>query len=70
MKKQPNNSKRASGLQITCSIASICVFGMLLAVAAVAAPILGNYPDTTLALSTDTTVTPDASPTNTVRIIR
>ena len=34
----------------------------------IAAPTLGNYPDTSLALSTDTTVTPDAAPTDTTRI--
>ena len=34
----------------------------------VATPILGNYPDTSLKLSTDTTVTPDAAPTNTTSI--
>ena len=33
--------------------------------AAVASPILGNYPDTSLSLSTDTTVTPDAAPVDT-----
>src|SRR5438105_13139561 len=32
------------------------------------APILGNYPDTSLPLSTDTTVIPDAAPTNTTSI--
>jgi hypothetical protein len=32
------------------------------------APTLGNYPDTSLPLSTDTTVTPDAAPTDTARI--
>ena len=31
-------------------------------------PTLGNYPDTSLPLSTDTTVTPDAAPTNTTHI--
>ena len=31
-------------------------------------PTLGNYPDTSLPLSTDTTVTPDAPPTNTTSI--
>src|SRR5207249_9624125 len=31
-------------------------------------PTLGNYPDTSIPLSTDTTVTPDAAPTNTARI--
>ena len=31
-------------------------------------PTLGNYPDTSIPLSTDTTVTPDAAPTNTTRI--
>ncbi len=32
------------------------------------APTLGNYPDTSLPLSTDTTVAPDATPTNTTSI--
>jgi hypothetical protein len=31
-------------------------------------PVLGNYPDASLSLSTDTTVTPDAPPMNTTRI--
>jgi len=31
-------------------------------------PVLGNYPNTSLLLSTDTTVTPDAAPTNTTSI--
>jgi hypothetical protein len=31
-------------------------------------PILGNYPNASLPLSTDTTVTPDAPPTNTTSI--
>src|SRR5438876_4631624 len=31
-------------------------------------PILGNYPDTSLPLSTNTTITPDAAPSNTTRI--
>jgi hypothetical protein len=34
-------------------------------VAVQAGPILGNYPDTSITLSNDTTVTPDAAPTNT-----
>ena len=68
MKTKPNNFARASALQITFSIALIFVFAILLAGAAVATPILGNYPDTSLALSTDTTVTPDAPPTNTTSI--
>ncbi len=68
MKTKPNNFTRASALQITFSIALIFVFAILLATARVATPILGNYPDTTLALSTDTTVTPDAPPTNTTSI--
>src|SRR6266446_790646 len=33
-----------------------------------AAATLGNYPDTSIPLSTDTTVTPDAPPTNTASI--
>ena len=36
--------------------------------AGVLTPVLGNYPDTSLPLSTNTTVTPDAAPMNTVRI--
>jgi hypothetical protein len=48
--------------------------GLLIAVAilvpgmAVASPTLGNYPNTSLFLSTDTTVTPDAAPTGTNNI--
>jgi hypothetical protein len=68
MKTKPNNSARASALQITFSIALIFVSAILLALAAVATPTLGNYPDTSLALSTDTTVTPDAPPINTTSI--
>jgi hypothetical protein len=68
MKKKQNDSARASALQITLSIALIFVSAVLLTIAAVTTPTLGNYPDTTLALSTDTTVTPDAPPTNTTSI--
>jgi hypothetical protein len=68
MKNQQNSSARASALQITLSIALLFAFTILLALAAMATPILGNYPDTSLFLSTDTTVTPDAPPTNTMRI--
>ena len=68
MKTKPNHFARASALQITLSIALILVSAILLAIAAVATPTLGNYPDTSLALSTDTTVTPDAAPTNTTSI--
>ena len=68
MKTKQNNFARASALQITFSIALIFVSAILLAIAAVTTPTLGNYPDTTLALSTDTTVTPDAAPTNTTSI--
>src|SRR2546428_683549 len=35
---------------------------------AVLTPTLGNYPATSMPLSTDTTVTPDAAPTNTTSI--
>ena len=71
---------RASALQITFSIALIFAFAILLTSAApgnpkeafgqspLGGPTLGNYPDTSLPLSTDTTVTPDAAPTNTTRI--
>ncbi len=68
MKTKPNNSASASALRITFSIALIFVSAILLAIAAVETPTLGNYPDTSLALSTDTTVTPDAPPTNTMSI--
>src|ERR1043166_6658172 len=34
----------------------------------VTAPILGNYPKTSVSLSADTTVTPDSAPTNTTSI--
>ena len=68
MKTKQNNFAGASALQITFSIALISVFAILLGISAVATPTLGNYPNTTLALSTDTTVTPDAAPTNTTSI--
>jgi hypothetical protein len=88
MKKQQNNSTRASVLQITLSVALILASAIVLISAAptnpkeasgagrlgvhsqgiVATPTLGNYPDTSLPLSTDTTVTPDAAPTNTTSI--
>ena len=58
---------RAWALEITFSIALIFAFASLLA-SAVATPILGNYPDTSLPLSTDTTVTPDAPPADTSSI--
>ena len=47
----------------SCTLLLAKAFG--LAVAGAAAPILGNYPNTSLPLSTDTTVLPDAAPTNT-----
>jgi FG-GAP-like repeat/Bacterial pre-peptidase C-terminal domain/FG-GAP repeat len=80
MKKQQNNSARASALQITFLIALSFVSAILLVPAAptnpkeafkqspLGGPTLGNYPDTTLPLSTDTTVTPDAAPINTTSI--
>ena len=68
MKTKQNNFARASALQITLSIALIFVSAILLVLAAVETPTLGNYPDTSLALSIDTTVTPDAPPTNTTSI--
>ena len=59
---------RASALQIIFSITLIFAFGSLLASASVETPTLGNYPNTSLSLSTDTTVTPDAAPTGTTSI--
>src|SRR2546429_6006660 len=52
-----------SGL-LAMSIAPIIAF----ASAIVKTPSLGNYPNTSLPLSTDTTVTPDTAPTNTTSI--
>ena len=68
MKTKPSEFASASTLQTTFSIALIFVSAILLASAALATPTLGNYPDTSLPLSTDTTVTPDAAPTNTTSI--
>src|SRR5947207_30970 len=90
MKKQRNNSRDASTLQIALSTSLISI-SILLAVAAPTnrekAPrqdpyrsqrvegagadsitALGNYPDTLVPLSGDTTVTPDAAPANTTSI--
>ncbi|HEY2711461.1 MAG TPA: hypothetical protein VGI60_03020 [Chthoniobacterales bacterium] len=50
---------RARALRLIFSIALIFAFAGLFASAAIATPILGNYPETSLPLSTDTTVTPD-----------
>ena len=80
--KKQHNFARASALQITSSVTLISVFAILLAIAAppktkkafgqsalgVSTSTLGNYPDTSLPLSTDTTVTPDAAPTNTTSV--
>jgi hypothetical protein len=80
MKKRQNNSARASALRITFSVALISAFAILLAIPAptnrrnalgqnpLSCPTLGNYPNTTISLSTDTTVTPDAPPANTTTI--
>ena len=56
---------RSPALQIIFLI--VCL-ASLLASAAAAAPILGNYPDTSLPLSTDTMVMPDAAPAGTLSI--
>ena len=80
MKKRQNTSARASALQITFLLALIFVSAILLALGTpgnpkqtvgqspLGGPTLGDYPDTSLPLSTDTTVTPDAAPTNTMSI--
>src|SRR6267143_386938 len=49
------------------SLAAIVVFSAVLSII-VAQPTPGNYPNTSIPLSTDTTVTPDAAPTNTTSI--
>ncbi len=68
MKKRQNNFASASALQITFSIALIFVFAILLASAEGGNPDTRQLSDTTIALGTDTTVTPDAAPTNTTSI--
>jgi hypothetical protein len=80
MKETDNNSTGASALQITVSIALLSVAAILLAIAVpidserpyeqnpLGGPTLGNYPNTTMSLSTDVTITPDAPPTNTTSI--
>ena len=68
MKTNVNHFAGASLLPISFSIALIFAFAILLTAASIATPILGNYPDTTLDLSTDTTVTPDVVPSDTTSI--
>src|SRR5256885_821637 len=82
MKKQTNPNIKAHllrGAFYLILLMAVCVIPFALAqrsttkqnaVAAkpTTAPFLGNYPDTSLPLSTDTTVTPDAPPTNTTRM--
>src|ERR1044071_9681148 len=56
------------------AVACLIYLGLLVPVGANTSPLLrlpptlGNYPETSLPLSTDTTVTPDAAPTNTTSI--
>ena len=62
MKNLPiTNSKTIS------SLAAIVVFSAVLSIV-IAQPTPGNYPNRSIPLSTNTTVTPDAAPTNTTRI--
>jgi hypothetical protein len=76
MKKPRKNSLGASTLQIALSSGLIALSAILLVVAAPtntknasdSTTALGNYPNTSVLLSTDTTVTPDAAPTNTTSI--
>ena len=78
MKKRQDESARGFALRITLSVALTCITAILLSSnfkagangnqATVAQPTLGNYPDTAMPLSTDTTVTPDAAPINTTSI--
>ena len=48
-------------------VAVLAVFAAVVSII-VAQPTAGNYPNRSIPLSTDTTVTPDAAPTNTTRI--
>src|SRR5438034_741092 len=48
-------------------VAVLAVFAAVVSII-VAQPTLGNYPNRSIPLSTDTTVTPDAAPTSTTRI--
>jgi FG-GAP-like repeat/FG-GAP repeat len=68
MKKKYNNSTGASAFPTTYLIALMFASWILLTSAAVATPVLGNYPNTSLLLSADTTVTPDAPPAVRVKI--
>src|ERR1044071_4578167 len=80
MKEKENDSTGASAFQITLSIALLSTAVGLWAIAGATngaspfeqnpsgGPILGNYPNTTMSLSTDVTITPDAPPTNTTSI--
>jgi hypothetical protein len=49
------------------TVAAVVFFSVVLSIMT-AQPTPGNYPDTSIPLSTDTTVTPDAAPTNTTSI--
>ena len=51
---------------IICCLA-VVVFGAVISIT-IAQPVQGNYPNASVPLSTDTTVTPDAAPTNTASI--
>src|SRR5436190_9369741 len=80
MKKRRNNSHRASTLQIALSSSLIPIAVVLLVIGAPtetknirrydpdSSRALGNYPDASVLLSGNTTVTPDVAPTNTTSI--
>ena len=80
MKKRRNSSHRASTLQIALSSGLIPIAVVLLVIGAPtetknirrydpdSSRALGNYPDASVLLSGNTTVTPDVAPTNTTSI--
>jgi hypothetical protein len=76
MEKRRNNSHGASTLQIALAAGLIPISAILLVTAAPtntknasdSTTALGNYSNTSVLLSTDTTVTPDAAPTSTTSI--
>jgi hypothetical protein len=54
-------------IYVAFAVFALACFGLSPTAQAVT-PTLGNYPDTSIPLSSDTTVTPDATPTNTTSI--
>ena len=54
-------------IYVAFTVFALACFG-LAPTAQATTPTLGNYPNTSIPLSSDTTLTPDATPTNTTSI--